>query len=76
MVYKTPISVLVILFTRQYDVLLLERADRPGFWQSVTGSKEDENESLARTAQREVEEETGLNFERNQFLIKLVFQYF
>ena len=68
MVYKIPISVLVILFTRQHDVLLLERADRPGFWQSVTGSKEDENESLATTAQREVKEETGLNFDRNQFL--------
>ena len=67
MTYKIPISVLVILFTRKYDVLLLERADRPGFWQSVTGSKEDVKESLASTAQREVREETGLNFERNQF---------
>jgi dATP pyrophosphohydrolase len=43
-------------------VLLLERADRPGFWQSVTGSQ-DAGESLRQTAVREVAEETGLDAE-------------
>ncbi len=57
--YKIPISVLVVIHTPDLEVLLLERADRPGFWQSVTGSQND-GETLVGTAQREVEEETGL----------------
>jgi dATP pyrophosphohydrolase len=47
MAYKIPISVLVVVHTPDLQVLLLERADRPGFWQSVTGSQ-DEGETLAR----------------------------
>lgn len=66
MAYKQPVSVLVMIYTPQLDVLLLERADRPGFWQSVTGSREDE-ESLRETARREVLEETGLEAERYNF---------
>ena len=58
--YKTPVSVLVIIHTLDLDVLLLERADHPGYWQSVTGSQ-DPGETLAQTAAREVFEETGLN---------------
>ncbi len=57
--FKRPVSVLVVIFTADMQVLLLERADRPGFWQSVTGSQEP-GESLPQTAQREVLEETGL----------------
>ena len=57
---KIPISVLVVIFTRELEVLLIERADRPGFWQSVTGSQE-EGESLRQTAVRELGEETGLD---------------
>jgi dATP pyrophosphohydrolase len=57
---KLPVSVLVIIFTHEFQVLLLERADHPGYWQSVTGSQ-DEGESLFETAIREVEEETGLD---------------
>jgi dATP pyrophosphohydrolase len=38
--YKIPVSVLVLVHTTDLQVLLLERADRPGFWQSVTGSQD------------------------------------
>ena len=57
--YKKPVSVLVIIHTVALDVLLLERAGHPGFWQSVTGSQEDD-EPLLETARREVREETGI----------------
>ncbi len=58
--FKIPESVLVVIHTAALDVLLLERADAPGFWQSVTGSKDSENESLAETCLREVGEETDI----------------
>jgi dATP pyrophosphohydrolase len=56
---KQPISVLVVIHDPELNILLLERAAHPGFWQSVTGSQEGD-ESLIETAQREVAEETGL----------------
>jgi dATP pyrophosphohydrolase len=56
---KIPVSTLVVVYTPELDVLLIERADHPGFWQSVTGSQ-DPGESLAQTAAREVAEETGI----------------
>lgn len=58
--YKVPVSVLVLIHTSDLQVLLLDRADRPGFWQSVTGSLEND-ERLDQTAIREVQEETGLD---------------
>lgn len=57
--FKRPVSVLVVIHTPDLEVLLLERASFPGFWQSVTGSQEGD-ESLVETAQREVAEETGI----------------
>ena len=58
--HKLPESVLVVIHTDDGQVLLLERADHPGWWQSVTGSRE-VGESLQDTARREVAEETGLD---------------
>ena len=58
--YKRPVSVLVVIHTPALDILLLERAAHPGFWQSVTGSHE-ADELLIETARREVQEETCLN---------------
>lgn len=60
MSYKTPVSVLVLIHTPDLQVLLIERADKAGFWQSVTGSLEGD-ESLRDAAIREVMEETGLD---------------
>jgi len=58
---KIPESVLVVIHTSLLDVLLIERADAPGFWQSVTGSKDSPTEDLRDTCRREVEEETGID---------------
>ncbi len=58
--YKIPVSVLVVIHTKDLQVLLLERTDHPGYWQSVTGSQYP-GETLYQTAIREVSEETGLN---------------
>lgn len=58
--YKIPESVLVVIHTADLDVLLIERAPNPGFWQSVTGSKDTPDEPLEVTAAREVMEETGI----------------
>ncbi len=57
---KIPQSVLVVIHTAQRQVLLIERADKPGYWQSVTGSKDEPDEPFDATCVREVEEETGI----------------
>jgi len=57
---KVPESVLVVIYTPSLEVLLLERADHSGFWQSITGSRESAEEPLRTTCVREVAEETGL----------------
>jgi dATP pyrophosphohydrolase len=59
--FKLPESVLVVVHTPQLDVLLLERAAQPGFWQSVTGSREPDDPDLEAAARRELSEETGLS---------------
>ncbi|ASL43566.1 Dihydroneopterin triphosphate diphosphatase [Burkholderia sp. AD24] len=57
---KIPQSVLVVIHTPALEVLLIERADHAGFWQSVTGSKDRLDEAFVDTATREVAEETGI----------------
>lgn len=62
--WKIPQSVLVVVHTPAWQVLLLKRADSPpgeDFWQSVTGSKDSVDEDWAATAAREVLEETGVD---------------
>ena len=58
---KIPQSVLVVIHTAAFDVLLIRRADAAEFWQSVTGSKDRVEEAFAETAAREVFEETGID---------------
>ena len=65
--FKIPESVLVVIHTPEREVLLIERVDHPGFWQSVTGSKDTLYEDLQHTAQREVMEETGIVASLDQF---------
>lgn len=57
--YKRPESVLVVIYTAAGEVLLLERQQPPGYWQSVTGSLQ-WGETPAAAARRELLEETGL----------------
>ncbi len=57
---KIPESVLVVIHTADREVLLIERADSSGYWQSVTGSKDALDEPLTTTARREVFEETAI----------------
>jgi dATP pyrophosphohydrolase len=59
--FKIPESVLVVIHTPDLQVLLINRADAPVFWQSVTGSKDHHDEPLEATAIREVLEETGID---------------
>ena len=58
--FKIPESVLVIIHSADLQVLMIERADQPGYWQNVTGSKDTPDEALIETATREVGEETGI----------------
>lgn len=76
--HKIPVSTLVVIHTPEREVLLLERADHPGFWQSVTGSQ-DAGETLRETAAREVAEETGLEaarFELTDWSLLNVFEIY
>jgi dihydroneopterin triphosphate diphosphatase len=61
MAFKLPVSVLVVVHTVELDVLLLERASGPGFWQSVTGALDRPEETLEAAAARELMEETGID---------------
>lgn len=61
--FKIPESVLVVIHSPEREVLLLERTGNPGFWQSVTGSRDTLTEPFPHTALREVLEETGIQAE-------------
>ena len=58
--FKTPISALALIHTKELQVLIMERADKVGYWQSVTGSLE-QGETPIQAAIREIQEETGLH---------------
>ena len=64
--YKTPISALILIYTADLQVLIMERADKSDFWQSVTGSVEG-SETPREAAIREVLEETGLDATQYDF---------
>jgi dATP pyrophosphohydrolase len=66
MAFKIPVSVLVVIHTPDLQVLLLERADREGYWQSVTGSLDLDDEPPEAAAVREVAEETGIDARRHR----------
>lgn len=65
---KIPVSVLVVIHTPALEILLIERAARPGYWQSVTGSIDHPDEPLEGTARREVFEETGIQADAAEFV--------
>ena len=65
---KIPKSVLVLIHDDCCNVLLLERADRTGFWQSVTGSLDHQDEDLFVAAKRELMEETGIETTNDNWL--------
>lgn len=60
MSFKLPVSVLVVIYAEDTKrVLMLQRRDDPAFWQSVTGSLEEETAPQA--AAREVMEEVAID---------------
>lgn len=68
--YKIPESVLVVIHTADLQVLLIERADKPGYWQSVTGSLDAVDEPLLTTATRELFEETGIVADDERIVVR------
>lgn len=70
---KIPRSVLVVITAPNQQTLLIERADAAGFWQSVTGSQDD-RETFAATAERELLEETGFVASEHGGVIDLQFE--
>ena len=51
----------MVIYKSNGEVLLIERADKANFWQSVTGSVDAIDEELKVAAAREVFEETGID---------------
>jgi dihydroneopterin triphosphate diphosphatase len=75
MIYKIPISVLVVIYTADKQVLLIERANKfaqpTGLWQSVTGSLDSVDETPLDAAHREVMEETGIDSRNTEHVFAL-----
>ncbi|MGY6029052.1 Dihydroneopterin triphosphate diphosphatase [Phytobacter sp. AG2a] len=68
-VYKRPVSVLIVIYAQDTKrVLMLQRRDDPDFWQSVTGSLED-NELAQHAAAREVKEEVTIDIARENLTL-------
>ena len=65
--YKNPNSILLIIFTTKFKVLLLRKNSKRDLWQSVTGSIEI-GEDPYDTALRELQEETGINKQRSDLI--------
>ena len=65
--YKNPNSILLIIFTTKFKVLLLKKNYKRDLWQSVTGSIE-LGEDPYDTALRELQEETGINKQRSDLI--------
>ena len=65
--YKNPNSILLIIFTTKFKVLLLKKNSKRDLWQSVTGSIE-LGENPYDTALRELQEETGINKQRSDLI--------
>ena len=56
---KIPISVLIIVYTKNKNILLLNKKGKDSMWQSITGSLQI-NEKPLDAAKRELFEETGI----------------
>ena len=65
--YKNPNSILLIIFTTKFKVLLLKKNSKIDLWQSVTGSME-LGENPYDTALRELQEETGINKQKSDLI--------
>ena len=65
--YKNPNSILLIIFTKKFKVLLLKKNSKRDLWQSVTGSIE-LGEDPCDTALRELQEETGINKQKSDLI--------
>ena len=65
--YKNPNSILLIIFTKKFKVLLLKKNSKRDLWQSVTGSIE-LGEDPYDTALRELQEETGINKQKSDLI--------
>ena len=65
--YKNPNSILLIIFTTKFKVLLLKKNYKRDLWQSVTGSIE-LGEDPYDTALRELQEETGINKQKSDLI--------
>ena len=65
--YKNPNSILLVIFTKKFKVLLLKKNTTRELWQSVTGSIE-LNEDPHETALRELKEETGISKQKSDLV--------